>query len=254
MQTEENSSILVLTKIGQVLDYLSVNREAMSVSEMSRQLNIVRPTLHRILDSLVAEGILSRRQGQYIPGWRLAQWGARALKAQSLTDVGQEVLEHLVERARETASIYVRVRAIRICSVRVEGPGLLRHSISVGEPLPLHAGSSGYILLAWLEESERKRLWSESIRFFGGSELFQWPSEETWQQIRRDGFAVSLGQRDSALASVSVPVWGQDHQVKASLALSGPISRFSPETLPVMVQYLLKAARAIESQWDESLA
>ena len=253
MQTEDNSSILVLTKIGQVLDYLSVSREAVSVAEMSRQLKIVRPTLHRILDSLVAEGILTRHQGQYIPGWRLAQWGARALKAQSLTDVAKAVLEDLVERTGETASVYVRVRAIRICAARVEGPGLLRHSIAVGEPMPLYAGSSGRVLLAWLEELERKRLWTESVRFFGTSEPVPCPLEEAWHQIHQDGFAVSLGQRDSALASVSVPVWDHDHRVKASLALSGPISRFAAETLPVMVQHLFKAAHAIESQWDESL-
>ncbi|MDA8193556.1 MAG: IclR family transcriptional regulator [Thermaerobacter sp.] len=247
MRTDEVSSILVLAKIGQVLDYISLDRGSTSVSEMSRQLKIARPTLHRILDALVAEGILTRQEGRYSPGLRLVQWGSRALQSQSLAEIGGTVLHDLVQRTGETASLFVRIKAIRVCVARVEGAGLLRHHIAVGEPLPLYAGSAGHTLLAWMDPGVREGIWAESIGFFHPPAPLE-PPVDRWQEIRDKRFAISLGERDSALASVSVPVFDAQQAVRAAVTLSGPISRFLPGVLTVMVQELTVAAHEIETR------
>lgn len=215
----DKDSVAVFTKIVEVLDAISMNRMA-NVSQLSKQLNLPRTTVHRLLTSLVAHDVLTK---DYQPGARLIMWARQALKTSGLREASVPVLERLVERYRETASIYVRVGGHRICLERRESSEMLRHTVVVGEPLPLHKGSGGRTLLAWLDEELRSELWQEAIAHYDPGTN---PKEPDWKAVQQQGWTVSTGERDVLLGSVSVPIfYGSHDEVVGALCVSGPLNR-----------------------------
>lgn len=127
--------------------------------------------------------------------------------------------------------------------------------------MPLHVGSAGRILLAWLDREERERLWRDSVALFGwpggvaeaaeaadpaaGPVAAGGPTNPDWQSIRRDGWTASMGERDSYLSSLSVPIFGENGEVVGALTLSGPRDRLSAARMEAVLTALRDSAAAI---------
>lgn len=215
----DKDSVAVFTKIVEVLDAISMNK-MVNVSQLSKHLNLPRTTVHRLLTNLVAHDVLTK---DHQPGVRLIMWARQALKTSGLREASVPVLQRLVDTYKETASIYVRVGSHRICLERRESPEMLRHTVVVGEPLPLHKGSGGRILLAWLDEELRSELWQEAIAHYNPGTH---PLQPNWEAVVQQGWTVSTGERDALLGSVSAPVfYGNQDEVIGALCVSGPLNR-----------------------------
>lgn len=249
--------VAVITKMVQIIDaltqgtattgkYDTVPRAGseLNITELSRQVDLPRTTVYRILQTLVKNGVLT---SDFHPGLRLIRWAHQSLQDSDLRSASKGVLQDLVQRYRETASVFVRIGASRICIECEEGLELLRHQVSIGDPMPLHAGSAGRILLAWLADGERDALWAESIASLGRPLEQELPD---WTSIRVQGWTFSHGERDAALASVSVPIFDFTGQVVAALSVSGPRIRLSESFMQTMVGHLQESAEAIQLQMN----
>ena len=129
-------------------------------------------------------------------------------------------------------------------------PAPLRHVVQVGDELPLWAGASSKVLLAYAPDALLARVARRSPageRHSG--ELREWAAV-----ARRDGYAVSHGERDEGLSAVAVPVIGRSGAVVAALSLSGPTLRFSAERVAAFTTDLKQAAaRMSERGFDHPL-
>lgn len=231
--------------MAEILDAV-VSGRGLNPTALSRELGWSRTTVYRILQTLVDLEILT---SSYQPGPRLIRWAYPVTQKRALDRISRDTLQRLVAKFRDTASVYIRIGASRVCIARQEGLEALRHTVHVGLAVPLHVGSAGRILLAWLDEQERNALIRESIALSGFGASSQEPD---WEAIRAHGWAMTEGERDSALASVSVPIRDGDKAVVAALSISGPRHRFTLERVNPMVQALREEALHIERNLDPS--
>lgn len=238
----------VLSKIVAILDALAVADGRVNLSELSRQLGIPRPTLHRLINALREESIIDIQEGRFVAGLKLIEWASIAMRSSNLRQVARPWLEGLTAETGETSSIYVRVGHQCICLDHVEGPGLLRPVIRIGEPQPLHTSSAGRVIIAWSDPLEWEMLWTLSEREFPTPAPVNPPD---WWAIRRQGWVITTRERDDALASVSVPVLGANGELVAAIAVSGPLSRLPRERLKAFIPTLKTAAQAIGEAFVE---
>jgi DNA-binding IclR family transcriptional regulator len=112
-------------------------------------------------------------------------------------------LRRLVEATGETASFYVRERQSRVCLFRHNSPHAARHHLDEGSELPLTAGASAHVLLAFSDGKGARA-----------------------KTVRERGYDISLGERDPQVAAVAVAVFDLAEQFRGALALSGLIGRF----------------------------
>ncbi len=234
-------SVAVLAKTFQVLDALAAGRPE-SVSQLASRLAMPRTTVHRILQTLAAQEVIT---ASFQPGPKLIHWALAALNVGGIRAASGPVLHRLVEAFGETASVFVRSGPTRTCVARQEGTEEIRHNLSVGMSIPLHVGSGGRILLAWLAPEEREQLIRESRSVSGAPAV---EPQGGWQAIREGGWAISRGERDPVLASISAPVFGPDGHVAAALSLSGPLMRFTAERASDMAARLKAEARILGAQ------
>jgi DNA-binding IclR family transcriptional regulator len=114
----------------------------------------------------------------------------------------------------------------------------------VGDELPLWAGASAKVLLGDAPETLLARVARRSP--YGESHL---QTLREWiAAARRDGFAVSHGEREEGLSAVAVPITGRSGAVVAALALSGPSLRFTPERVSTFAADLKEAAARISER------
>lgn len=241
MRTEDVGGIAVIGKMARILDSLAESN-ALNASDISVDLGIPRTTVNRLLQTMVKEQMLTQ---SYQLGPRLVRWASQALNGSGIREACTPALEHLVERFGETASVFIRTGAARLCLDRREGTESVRHNIGVGDSMPIHVGSAGRILLAWLDPIERDQLIGESAEWSGVPVLKPAPD---WNLIRKVGWLTTAGERDPILASVSVPILGAKRVVLAALSISGPRMRFLSDRVEEMVACLKREANAVGLQ------
>jgi DNA-binding IclR family transcriptional regulator len=171
-----------------------------------------RPTAHRLLVALEAHGLVGRdAAGAFRLGPRLTELAARAGRGLELGTLAEPVLRRLHDQTAESAQLYVRSGDRRLCVAACDAGAGLRDSVPVGALLPLAAGSGGKVLLAWSDDGER---------------FPAVPSAEL-AGIRRRGWAASVAERETGVASISAPVLA-GQALLGAVCVSGPASRLGP--------------------------
>jgi DNA-binding IclR family transcriptional regulator len=202
---------------------------ACSLADLTAQTHLPRPTAHRLAVALEQHGVLARDDdGRFILGGRLAAWGTAA--GQGLASIARPVLAELVAETGESAQLYVRDGDHRVCLAVYERPSGLRDTVPLGAVMPLDRGSGGKVLLAWDDDANR----------------FGVPTTEL-AQVRRRGWAESVGEREAGVASVSAPVWGASGRVEAAVSVSGPIERLGHHPGRRLARAVLGAAEELSA-------
>jgi DNA-binding IclR family transcriptional regulator len=221
------SGVGVLDKAVVILSFLS-ERGPATLAEVVGGTGLPRPTAHRLLSALEAHRLVGRNDGRYSLGVRLLGWGSGAVGL-DLVEAARPVLAVLRDETGESAQLYVREGDRRVCVASFErAGGGLRDIVPVGAVLPLDRGSGGKVLLAWAEDGERGET----------AEL---------AEVRGQGWAESVAEREAGVASVSAPVFGAGGALRAAVCASGPSSRLGEHPGERLAGPVVAAAREIEA-------
>ncbi len=229
----------------------------LGVTEISQRLGIHRGRIHRFLTASKKKGFVSQnpRTRRYSLGFRVMEL-SYALTRQF--DVVSQVQPHLLElrnTTQESAGLAVRVADHRIHLTQVESEREIRQTFPIGKPLPLRAGAAGKLLVAFQPAEEVDRLLSTPLErltdctITGLDEL-----RVEMERVRRQGYAMSLGERMAGSRSIAAPVWSSRGDVMA-LTVSGPAFRFTAEKAVEALEYLrVVAARLTRQMGGEPFA
>ena len=208
----DSSGVGVIDKAALVMSALESGPA--TLAQLVSTTHLARPTAHRIAVALAFHSLVARdSQGRFILGPRLPELASAAGEVHLLAAAGP-VLAALRDKTHESAQLYRRQGDVRICVANAERPIGLRDSIPVGATMSMQGGSAAQVLLAWEEPDRLHR------GLYGASFNATMLSE-----VRRRGWAQSVGEREPGVASVSAPVRGPSGRVLAALSISGPIER-----------------------------
>ena len=161
------------------------------------------------------------------------------------------VLEELAVLSGETVSLLIRQGFDRVVVQRVDSPHPLRYTIRIGQRLPLHVGAAGVVLASAMPEEELRQLLDRlgEIRLATGETL----TRDDWlaklERVRRQGFAVSVEEREVGVVSIAAPVVVPGKGTVAAIAVSGPPSRMSQEKIEYLIVEVRRAAQEIADSY-----
>jgi DNA-binding IclR family transcriptional regulator len=209
----------------------AVGRPA-GVSELARIVGSSRGTVHKQLSTLVACGWVEQHgDGRYSLSLLTARIGNAALRQAGLGDKIQDILEAVVVESGECATIAALQRDGALIVQRAESDQVLSANIRVGTVIPLHAGASSQVLVAFATSPEQRELWRRA-----GVGL---PSETSVQKVREAGYAETTDEFLPGVTAISLPVRDELTLRTIALTMVAPKDRMSAErALPV-----LRAAR-----------
>lgn len=207
---EHSSGVGVLDKSVVVLEAVAAG--ATTLAALVERTGLSRATVHRLAVALEVHRLLARdREGRWRLGSRLGELGGPP--GDALLERAAPVLVRLRDSTGESAQLYRRQGDRRICVAAAERPTGLRDTVPVGSSLPMTAGSAAQVLLAWAPEEAMVRATAFTPR--------------TLSEVRRRGWAHSVAERESGVASVSAPVRTRDGRVVAAVSVSGPLERLT---------------------------
>lgn len=212
MADTTTSGVGVLDKATLVLNALESGPS--TLSRLVSATGLARPTAHRLAVALEFHRFVARdMQGRFVLGPRIQEL-ASFVGEDALLSSAMPILEALRNHTGESTQLFRRQGDSRICVLSAERKVGLRDSIPMGQALSMKVGSAAQVLLAWEEPDRLHRGLYEAE--FNASML---------SQVRRRGWAQSVGEREPGVSSVSAPVRGADARVIAALTVSGPIER-----------------------------
>ncbi|MER7010117.1 IclR family transcriptional regulator [Saccharopolyspora sp. NPDC000359] len=230
----QHSGIGVLDKAVAVLQ--AVANEPCGLAELCSRTGLPRATAHRLAVGLEVHRLLRRdSDGRWRPGAALAELAGGAVDP--LLEAATTVLPKLRDITGESVQLYRRDGMQRLCISTAEPPAGLRDTVPVGTALPMTAGSGAKVLAAWADPATQRAVLAEAV--FG---------ERTLMEVRRRGWAQSVAERESGVASVSAPVKDSQGAVVAAISVSGPIDRMGRRPGARWAADLLAAAEALQNR------
>lgn len=234
-----------------VLECFLVEPERTTI-EIMKATGFTRNRVTRLTGTLVYRGYLMANPdtGVFNIGPKMYALGKVFEHNRMILSLARSVLKDIVLKTGESASFYGREGSERVVLAREEGTHAIRHAISEGQRMDLHAGAAGKVILACSSEevietvlgktglpkrtaatiTDKKQLLNELV------------------DIRRRGYAISFGEREADVCALAVPVWDNGNELVGALSLSGPISRFTPQVCDQYKELLLAAAMKLSGQ------
>jgi IclR family transcriptional regulator, acetate operon repressor len=156
------------------------------------------------------------------------------------------VLEELAERTRETVNIGVLSGSGVVYVDQVSSAHLIASTNWVGRRTPLHASSSGKVLLAHMPEPERKQLLGRPLEAVTARTVTD-PARLLRQldEVRARGYATIQDELEEGLNAVAAPVRRLSGEVVAALSVSGPSFRVRSVDLARLGRLTIDAAGAV---------
>lgn len=211
----------------------SVAAAPRALADLVEATSLPRATAHRLAVALEVHRLLARDpDGRFVLGPRVGEFAA-ALPDPIVTAAGP-VLAWVRDECGESAQLYRRDGAERVCVAAAERSHGLRTTVPVGSRLPLTAGSGAQVLCAWSDP--------EGLTGILASAEF---TVRTLAEIRKRGWAQSIGQREAGVASVSAPVLARDGTLLGAISVSGPIERLGRNPGQRLAPVLIAGARRI---------
>lgn len=148
----------VVGRVGAVLRAVSTHEPVgATTSTLARQSGLARPTVHRLLVSLLHEGLVDREPhtGLWRLGPELFFLGSAARTRYDVTALAQPHVRRLAVGTGESAFFSARRGDETICLVREDGSFPIRsHVLVEGIRFPLGVASAGMAVLAFLTDPE----------------------------------------------------------------------------------------------------
>lgn len=213
---------------------------------------LARPTVHRILTSLAADGFVDRDPdgARWFLGPELYIMGAIAAERYDITDIARDSLRALAAETGESAFLSARRGDESVCLLREEGSFPIRSFVLYeGIRFPLGVASAGLAMLAFLPEEQVERyLASADLTPRWGPAHAALAVRRRIAETRSRGYAVNPGLIVEGSWGMGAAVFDRSGQPAWALSLTGVESRFGRERQPELGRLLLEHAHRISQR------
>lgn len=219
------------------------------VTQLAQGIGLTQATVHRLLRSLVAEGMVEQdaRSKLYRLGVDLFTLAARAGNPGDLRNLCRPAMLRLCGSLGDTIFLMVRSGFDAVCLDRSEGPFPIRSFVGdVGGRVALGVGQGALAILAFLPEAEREeviRFNLSRVREYGVYDEVYLRTEI--DRVRQAGFAGRSTGLLEGMAGVAVPICDREGRAVAALSVGTIADRLSPDRMPTVVELLRREAAAI---------
>jgi IclR family transcriptional regulator, KDG regulon repressor len=244
------SSFQVLDRTFAILELFDEDRPEWTATEVARGLDLPVPTAHRILTALSRRGYVSQHEEtkRFRLGVAALHLGDRARAVVDLRSVALPALRRLSRDTRETSLLTVLTpRSDKgVCLERVETSQPLRLSVTPGRRLPLHAGASQKVLMAYIEQEALDRALAHPLEHLCHNTITD-PGllREELARIRDAGWASSFEETNLGVWGLAVPILDANGSIVCAIGIAGPSARLAQERISDLIHRIHECAEDI---------
>lgn len=226
------------------------NRFGLRLVDLATRSNLERPTVHRILKSLVAENMVaqSRENRRYFLGQALFEFGLAAAQDFSLRDLCQASLNRIAEKTGDTVFLTLRNSTEAVCIDRKDGAYPIKvFTLNIGDRRPLGVGAGGLAILAALSPQQIQEIVSDNTPRLDNHGGLSAPALMTHvRQTQELGYSLHDVRSVYGVKAVGVAIRNKTGEPFAALSISALADRMNGKRCKELVALLKSEARVIE--------
>ncbi len=243
----------VVGRVALLLRLVGRKPEGTSLAGLVRESGLTRPTVHRLLTSLAAEGLLEHHSssGKWVLGPEVFLLGSVAAARFPMEDIARPSLRRLAAETGESAFFSIRRGNETVCVLREEGSFPVRSFVlHEGVRFPLGVASAGTAIMAFLSSEEQESLltdWPEHAGDFAEGH----PADvvrNNLSQTRLAGYSVNPGLILEGSWGMGAAVFDQQGRPAWALSLTGIEPRFRTDRQDFLGKLLLEEAHRMTAR------
>lgn len=225
-------------------------KPSLRLTEVSKYLGVASSTAHRLLAMLQYRGFVRQNPvtKEYEPDTSLTTIAFAVMKHVDIRDRAHPVLEKLSTALGETVHLG-RLDGNNVYFLdSIESTRAVRVGSRLGMTLPAHCTSTGKALLALCSREQVREIYPrEKLRTMTSDSLASRRQlEDELEQVRARGYAVSAGESEEGVASVSVAIGPIANSLYA-VNVSAPMYRMNDDVRVEFAEALRTSALEIAS-------
>ncbi len=209
-----------------IIKLLAEEHRPLGIGEISKATGLAPATVHRVLATLMKDDWIEQngRTSRYRLGFGLLGTAAATLACTPLVERARGILIRVSAISELHSWLGVLVGRRIAYLAEAEGRGGKYAQFQAGVSQFAHATCGGKVLLAWLPEDERKRLYrgSRELHSYTRNTITN-PAvlENELNDIRTKGYGIDRAELRDSWYGIAVPVHGTDGRVIAALVTGG---------------------------------
>lgn len=221
-------------------------------NDIAAAIGVARSTSYRYLQSLTTTGFIEEAAGGFRLGPRIFDLARLARAGIGLSEIALPVMRTLSAQVNETVLLTRRSGRSVVCLDLVEAQHAVRLTYDRGHVLPINAGASAEVLLAWADPDEVTAVLEQAPldRFTAKTLTDPTAIHARLAQIRKRGVAISQGELDEHIVGVAAPIRDSLGSVCAAVSVAALARRVPGIGLRNMESAVRAAASSISRQLD----
>lgn len=237
-----------INRVLEIIELVSISERPLSPADLAFSLDIPKPSIHRLLQQLEADGFVQTDwRGLIVPSARLVKTAVGVLSSHSLKSLRLSVLQRLAAEVGETCGIAIPNDLEMMYTDRVQSNWPLQIYLPIGGNVPVWCTSGGKLYLSSLPKAQRKRLINNMpLQALTNNTLVDKAElEASLEQIAETGVGVDNEEFIAGMVACSVAILSPDGQYFASLFTHAPTVRKTLADLLTFVPQLQAAAQEL---------
>ena len=250
----KNATVPALERALNVIEYLAMSENAVSLKQLSTDLDIPASSAFRLIKNLSNRGYvqeISNGQTTYILGTKIMNLADRYRLNAPLQAIAKPFMMNLAKRLEQTVQlallkqnsvVYIE-QALSSAQVNIIAP--------LYEPISINQSASGKILIAHLSEQEAKNIIKNveykkaTDKTITDSGLF----DQEIKKCRQLGYAVDNEEYSYGIGCLAVPILNYNNICIAALGITGTIQNYqNKKSFDFMLKNLREAADDISAK------
>jgi DNA-binding IclR family transcriptional regulator len=234
-----------------IMEHLSTRREGSSITEIATQLSLPKNSVFRIVRTLAASGYLDEHDKSWRLSPKILSLGYTAVQSTNLISACMDEMRMLRDEINETIFVGALSEGKVVILEELPSFQLVKFTVEIGHPVPIHASAPGKAILAHLPAAEQKDLLAHiaftrfNDRTIPGMKAMQAEIEK----VLGLGYALDLGEEVAEIWCAASPVFDYRAYPIASVWLSGPEFRLAKMDLDRVGALVREHALRISKQF-----
>jgi DNA-binding IclR family transcriptional regulator len=231
-----------------IFECFTPTKSSRKLQEIADRIQLPKSTTFRIIRSLELAGYLVRLEDQrYCLSFRFTRLAGLVKGTLDIRTIARAVMIELGESTKETVGLYTVNGRNRVCIDSLAGASsTLRSVLQPGEHLPIQLlGSASKTLMAYMPSNELAPILASVAR---AAKRTYAELHAELARIRKQGYAVSHGERLIGLSAISAPIWDVNEQARYCITVNGPSVRIQKQEKE-FIKLVMKGAADISLQY-----
>ncbi|QIL51184.1 IclR family transcriptional regulator [Weissella coleopterorum] len=240
-----------LVKAKMILDYLAKQINSTTLTKLSQEIGITKPTVRKIMDTLVYLNWVTETQNGFLLGTGVIQYAEAARNQFNIVQIAEPYLNRLSEKFGETINLVMPHGNHVILVNKYEGSHSVALKSVIGGQMDLYSTSVGKSILATYDDNKLNQylavteLKAKTSSTIDNAEDLRIELEK----VRIRGFAYENEENEFEISCVgtSLEVGGQ---ILGAFSISAPSYRVTDESMREFSRAILKTKAEILQKFN----